>query len=110
VCDYSLHAVASRPAKVGETLVSTRFSTGGTVGFASPTNLGVAVCLQPGTELAFETNVRYRAASGDEGLFNDAGVTSWPIADRPPTHTAIWTKTRRLNLAGFLCANRHATD
>jgi hypothetical protein len=27
-----------------------------------PTNLGVAVCLQPGTELAFETNVRYRAA------------------------------------------------
>jgi hypothetical protein len=62
VCDYSLHAVASRPAKVGETLVSTRFITGGTVGFASSTELGVAVCLQPGTELAFETNVRYRAA------------------------------------------------
>jgi hypothetical protein len=62
VCDYSLHAVASRPAKVGETLVSTRFITGGTVGFASPTELGVAVCLQPGTELAFETNVKYRAA------------------------------------------------
>jgi hypothetical protein len=62
VCDYSLHAVASRPAKVGETLVSTRFIAGGTVGFASPTELGVAVCLQPGTELAFETNVRYRAA------------------------------------------------
>jgi hypothetical protein len=62
VCDYSLHAVASRPAKVGETLVSTRFIAGGTVGFASPTDLGVAVCLQPGTELAFETNVRYRVA------------------------------------------------
>ena len=62
MCDYSLHAVASRPAKVGETLVSTRFITGGTVGFASPTDLGVAVCLQPGTELASETNVRYRTA------------------------------------------------
>ena len=25
MCDYSLHAVASRPAKVGETLVTTTF-------------------------------------------------------------------------------------
>lgn len=59
MCDYSLHAVASRPAKVGETLVSTRFISGGTVGFASSTELSVAVCLLPGTELAFEKNVRY---------------------------------------------------
>jgi len=29
MCDYSLHAVATRPAKVAETLVSTKFSTGG---------------------------------------------------------------------------------
>ncbi len=60
MCDYSLHAVASRPAEVGETLVSTRFINGGTVGFASPAEPGVAVCLLPGTELAFEKNVRYR--------------------------------------------------
>jgi len=31
------------------------------LGFASPVEKGVAVCLLPGTELAFETNVRYRA-------------------------------------------------
>ena len=29
MCDYSLHAVASRPAKVGEMLITTSFSSGG---------------------------------------------------------------------------------
>src|ERR1700721_2167479 len=57
MCDYSLHAVATRPAEVAETLVSTNFSTG-THGFASPDDLKVAVCLRPGTELAFENDVQ----------------------------------------------------
>src|ERR1700757_501202 len=57
MCDYSLDAVATRPAEVAETLVSTNFSTG-THGFASPDNPQVAVCLRPGTELAFENNVQ----------------------------------------------------
>jgi hypothetical protein len=56
MCDYSLHAVATRPAEVAETLVSTNFSTG-THGFASPDDPKVAVCLRPGTELAFENDV-----------------------------------------------------
>lgn len=60
MCDYSLHAVASRPAKVGETLVSSRFRGSATLGFASPEEPGVAVCLLPGTELAFERNVKYQ--------------------------------------------------
>jgi hypothetical protein len=60
MCDYSLHAIASRPAEVGETLVSTCFPGSSTLGFASPEELGVAVCLLPGTELAFEKNVEYR--------------------------------------------------
>jgi hypothetical protein len=60
MCDYSLHAIASRPAKVGEALVSTCFRGSATLGFASPAEEGVAVCLLPGTELAFERNVRYR--------------------------------------------------
>jgi hypothetical protein len=59
MCDYSLHAIASRPAEVGETLISTCFRGSSTLGFASPKELGVAVCLMPGTELAFENNVRY---------------------------------------------------
>lgn len=57
MCDYSLDLVASRPAKVGETLVSTRFPSF-TRGFASIGDPNVAVCLRPGTELAFEQNVQ----------------------------------------------------
>jgi hypothetical protein len=60
MCDYSLHAVASRAAKVGEVLVATCFRGSGTLGFASPAEEGVAVCLLPGTELAFERKVKYR--------------------------------------------------
>jgi len=56
MCDYSLHGVRNRPAKVGEKLVTTSFCTG-TRGFASPNDLKTAVCLLPGTELAFSSEV-----------------------------------------------------
>jgi hypothetical protein len=59
MCDYSLHAVATRPAKVGETIVSTTFRGTSTRGFATIDEPDVAVCLLPGTELGFESNVRY---------------------------------------------------
>jgi hypothetical protein len=59
MCDYSLHAVASRPAKVGDMLVSTSFFGTSTRGFAAKDAPAVAVCLLPGTELAFEQDVRY---------------------------------------------------
>ncbi len=59
MCDYSLHAVASRPAKVGETLVTTTFRGTATRGFASESDPAVAVCMLPGTELAFANDVRY---------------------------------------------------
>ena len=59
MCDYSLHAVASRPAEVGETLVTTTFRGTSTRGFASESDPTVAVCLLPGTELAFESEVKY---------------------------------------------------
>ena len=35
MCDYSLHHVKSRPAKVGDKLTTTNFNTG-TRGFAAP--------------------------------------------------------------------------
>jgi hypothetical protein len=59
MCDYSLHAVASRPAKVGETLITTTFRGTSTRGFAAEAEPEVAVCLLPGTELAFENDVEY---------------------------------------------------
>jgi hypothetical protein len=57
MCDYSLHLVASRPAQVGEKLISTRFSNALTRGFAAVDQPDVAVCLLPGTEIAFERDV-----------------------------------------------------
>jgi hypothetical protein len=59
MCDYSLHAVASRPAQVGETLITTTFRGTSTRGFASESEPNIAVCMLPGTELAFAENVRY---------------------------------------------------
>jgi hypothetical protein len=59
MCDYSLHLVASRPAKLGEKLISTSFHNSMTRGFASVEGRNVAVCLLPGTELAFEKEVQF---------------------------------------------------
>jgi hypothetical protein len=59
MCDYSLHAVATRPAQVGETLVTTSFRGTSTRGFASERDPDVAVCMLPGTELAFQDDVKY---------------------------------------------------
>ena len=56
MCDYSLHNVESRPAKVGDKLTTHHFKTG-TTGFAAPEDANMAVCVLPGTELAFATRV-----------------------------------------------------
>ena len=52
MCDYSLQNVRSRPAKVGDKLTTRDFGTC-TRGFAAAEDAGVAVCVLPGTELAF---------------------------------------------------------
>ena len=57
MCDYSLHLVASRPANVGDKLVTTKFNNSLTRGFAAIEEPTVAVCLLPGTEVAFEREV-----------------------------------------------------
>jgi len=57
MCDYSLHNVRSRPAKIGDKLTTRDFGTG-TLGFAASEDRGVAVCVLPGTELSFISEVR----------------------------------------------------
>lgn len=59
MCDFSLHHVASRPAKVGDKLITTSFTNSLTRGFAAVGDRNVAVCLLPGTELAFHNRVEY---------------------------------------------------
>src|SRR5262249_62407375 len=56
MCDYSLMHVKSRPASVGDKLRTSNFGTG-TRGFAAPNDPTTAVCVLPGTELAFDTEI-----------------------------------------------------
>jgi hypothetical protein len=59
MCDYSLHAVESRPAQIADKLISTSFRRSSTNGFAAQDHREVAVCLLPGTELAFDEDVKF---------------------------------------------------
>lgn len=59
MCDYSLQSVRSRPAKIGDRLLTTGFRDSITRGFTAVGEPQVAVCLLPGTEIAFERDVEY---------------------------------------------------
>jgi hypothetical protein len=82
MCDYSLENVASRPATVADRLVSTTFQGTFTRGFAGADDLGTAVCLRPGTEIAFESAPRYedplthadQSASGTVARFRQVNL------------------------------------
>jgi hypothetical protein len=111
MCDYSLHALATRPAKVGETLISTTFRGTSTRGFASEHEPAVAVCMLPGTELAFEQNVKYdnrwiwtRTTGFSVGNFNtiDAHL-------RERHHDAIEFPDGSYVLVTQLCTGQRAT-
>jgi hypothetical protein len=83
MCDFSLHAVRSRPAKVGDKL-TTRLFNSGTRGFCAPEDEGMAVCLLPGTELSFAEEVRRSS--------------TWPWTERVITHkTAIFRQINKAN-------------
>ena len=76
MCDYSLERTASRPAQVGDQLLVQNFENTTTRGFSDIHDRSTAVCLRPGTELAFATAVRY-------------GLRSlWPWARKAPSHLA----------------------
>ena len=62
MCDYSLNNVASRAANLGDKLVVTDFAKTITSGFAAVGEPDVAVCLLPGTELAFQDYIQYHRA------------------------------------------------
>jgi hypothetical protein len=56
MCDYSLQNVRSRAARVGDKITTRDFGTG-TRGFCASEDSGVAVCVLPGTELSFASEV-----------------------------------------------------
>jgi hypothetical protein len=70
MCDFSLHNVKSRPARVGDKLTTRDFGTG-TRGFAAAEDASVAVCIRPGTELSFASAV----SCVPTGFFAWRGIT-----------------------------------
>jgi len=64
MCDYSLHHVANRRAKIGDKLVATKFNNSITRGFSAVGQPNVAICLLPGTEIAFDENVECEPSFG----------------------------------------------
>ena len=110
MCDYSLNLVASRPAKVGDKLVSTRFPETITRGFASVDAKNVAVCLLPGTELAFEQEVRCETVILSWRLGHK--VAKFVKIDKDKSnvhHDALEFPDGKIVLLTHLCEGQHAT-
>lgn len=76
MCDYSLHGVASRAAKVGDELITTQFSDSFTRGFSAVGEPNVAVCLLPGTEIAFEAEVQHQLTDFHLSFFGNAKLSA----------------------------------
>ena len=111
MCDYSIVAIKTRPAKVNDKLTVRQFGWS-TKGFAASENPSVAVCLLPGTELAFAGEV------SKEGLFPWAkSIVRYRTAifrkinrDRPSVHhDALEFPDGQIVLLTFLKQGQQAT-
>jgi hypothetical protein len=117
MCDYSLHHVASRPAKVGDKLVTTKFGNSFTRGFAAIGEPNVAVCLLPGTEVAFENEVECDHLFGRLLPNSRFGKLGEKVArfrqvemDKPNTHhDALEFPSGQVMLVTRLSEGQHAT-
>ena len=97
MCDYSLQHVATRAAKVDDLLVSTKFNNSITRGFAEVGEPNVAVCILPGTELAFERDVEYDHARSSRSVSCTSELRG---SDRSTWTTVSNTMTRWSSRAG----------
>jgi hypothetical protein len=86
MCDYSLEHIASRDAVVGDKLVSTRFGDSITRGFSGADDPTTAVCLRPGTEIAFERDVEYENILGAGRSTVSARVARFRQVDMDAQH------------------------
>jgi hypothetical protein len=112
MCDYSLHLTTSRPAKVGDKLVTTTFANSITRGFAAVGELTVAVCLLPGTEVAFEKDVvEYRhTLLSNRKLGERVARFRQMNMDNPNTHhDALEFPNGQIVLLNRLCEGQHVT-
>jgi hypothetical protein len=113
MCDFSLHNVKSRPAKVGDKLTTRHFGTG-TRGFAASEDASVAVCVQPGTELSFTREVAclpHRLfAWSDRVIKHHTAIFRQINKDRAAAHhDALEFPDGQIVLLTFLCEGQQAT-
>src|SRR5580704_1657096 len=117
MCDYSLQFVASRPAKVGDKLVSTKFRNSISGGFAAVEEPNVAACLLPGTEVAFEKEVECERAVSFLPKRKPTMKLGEKVArfrqvnkDQPDVHhDALEFPGGQIVLLTCLCQDQHAT-
>jgi len=112
MCDYSLHLLTSRPAKVGDKLISTKFNNSITRGFAAIEDPSVPVCLLPGTEIAFEKEIiEYRLAILPNRKLGEKVARFRQVnMDNPNTHhDALEFPNGQIVLLNRLCEGQHAT-
>ena len=113
MCDYSLHSIKSRSAKVGDKLTTRDFGTG-TRGFAASENSSVAVCVLPGTELAFAHEVERlptRLWPWHDGAIKDKTAIFRQINKEKVAahHDALEFPDGQIVLLTFLCEGQQAT-
>jgi hypothetical protein len=117
MCDYSLHHVASRPAKIGDKLVTTQFNNSITRGFAAVGEPNVAVCLLPGTEVAFEKEIEFEPGfavfstwTGGKTIWDKVARFRQVNTDKPHVHhDALEFPEGEIVLVTRLCPGQHAT-
>ena len=111
MCDYSLDFVASRPAKVGDKLVTTKFKNSFTGGFAAVEESTVAVCVPPGTEIAFEQEVEYRHSllPNQKVAERLARFRQINMEKENAHHDALEFPNGQIVLLTRLCEGQHAT-
>ena len=102
MCDYSLKSVRSRPAKVGDKLVTRDFGTG-TSGFAASDDLGLAVCVLPGAELAFAREVRRLPVGRREWWTADSPLPDGNLSTSPQGQMDSTPRTRSNFRMGAPC-------
>jgi hypothetical protein len=115
MCDYSLHNVASRPAQIEDKLVTTSFRNTITRGFVAIGEPNVAVCLLPGTEIAFDNAVKCERLGGIRILPSKkigqrlARFRRINMKDAATHHDALEFPDGQVVLLTRLCEGQHAT-
>lgn len=110
MCDYSLEAVRSRPAKIGDKLTTQAFDSG-VMGFAAPEDSRVVVCVPPGAELVFDEDIQISTLWWQAKSVGHKAAIFRQINQivRYTSHDALEFPDGGVVLLTKLCAGQHAT-